>query len=669
MTNPMQGFRWGWAQRSAPSYPPISDAKVLEEKQEAARPPSERQVQQATRGAFAIGAPISASFMGLLMAQAMASPEPEGPVSTGEGVLTPEDGALDPIMMSSGAGEFPLGADAMLDNVVPTAASTTVTADFVGELNAPPSISEFDATTSDLAAVDQELVLATATAEADNSVEINLGLLGEEPLPDPAPLDEPFVGDIGGPIGEVLIGTEQDEELVGSDANDSIDGRGGNDILRGGAGDDDLLGGEGNDQIFAGDGLDELDGGAGNDILEGQLGNDRLYGGIEGDDILFGGAGEDELRGGIGADLLDGGEGADRMIGGTGSDTYVVDHRNDIILEDRLGPEQGGRDTVEISSDFDQSIGGEATIIVGTDQVPDDAALNGTRKFLGNNLENAHLEGSASHDLVGSEDDNELFGNAGDNRIHGADGADTLFGEAGSDVIYGGEGDDFIDGGAGDDLLYGGAGDDTFALGLSENDADTIFDHEGNNTIRIDGVDLDKLQAVEEEGDLTLKHEDSVIGRVDGWADHRDALAGIDDGNGLRPVSDFMDGDTDPDDVPPDQTILGTAGNDRLLGTDGNDRIDGGGGSDRFEGGAGNDTYVFDAEEPGVGKIADTQGFNSIEVQNYAIDDLSGLAVSDDFWLLGGGQPFAIIEDYAGNEAAWASVKADGQDISDKVFG
>ncbi len=673
MQDPMQGFRWGWTQRSEARRPSASTPDLVEDRDEIVRPPSERRVQDATRSAFSIGAPISATFMGLLMAEALSGGEAEAADHQGDGTAFPEGGDALSGAAPGAASGFPLGTDAQLETFVPTAApAALVSEDLVGDLAEPGLLLTQTEVSAPVPATEAAAQAYGAASAAENSVEINLGVIDEEPLAAEVVQEEPFVGEIGGPIGVVLNGTQGDDtELNGTDANDVIRGLDGNDTIKGLAGDDKLWGDGGNDEIFGGGGIDEIEGGDGDDILRGELGNDRLDGGA-GNDILFGGAGDDVLQGFTGNDRLDGGPGADAMTGYTGDDTYVVDHPNDDINEAKNGPNQGGRDTVELSADFELVRGQPSTFIVGTDRMPDDTALNADPQFLGLNVENIRLDGTVAHDLVGGADRNELYGNAGDNRIHGGAGDDTLWGGAGDDVIYGGAGNDLIDGGVGDDMLYGGAGDDIFVLGLSES-AETIFDHEGSNRIRIDGANPEHLSAQEVDNTLVIKHGGSIIGKIENWADSQGSFdyLEIDDRIWTR---DQLLGDHDISPL----TISGSLGDDRLEGGDGEELISGGlgnrtlfggGANDRLSGGSGDETDVFKAADQGVDRLADTQGFNTIEVQNFAIDELSGLAVRDDFWLLAGEQPFAFIEDHAGNEAAWASNRADGTDVPGKVFG
>ncbi len=175
-------------------------------------------------------------------------------------------------------------------------------------------------------------------------------------------------------------------------------------------------------------------GGEGADTLEGGFNDDRLYGG----------AGGDTIDGGWGGDHIEGGAGNDRLLGDTGNDTLI-----------------GGA--------------GEDTLIGGAD--------------------NDELKGGADDDtLYGdaeSEDDTGgLFGSGGKDKLDGGAGNDRLYGGAGKDVLLGGEGDDRLRGGAGAaDYLVGGAGADTYIY-KSEDQADLIWDEDGDGHIEYDGMTL-----------------------------------------------------------------------------------------------------------------------------------------------------------------------------------
>ena len=363
-----------------------------------------------------------------------------------------------------------------------------------------------------------------------------------------------------GPIGSNTDGT---------DANDVLHGTDGNDVLRGLAGDDQLDGGAGDDRLEGGDGNDTLLGAAGNDELDGGKGIDRLDGG-DGDDRLVGGDDDDTLIGWTGNDRLDGGKGADTMQGGQGDDTYVLDSRFDLAVEAADGS-SSGNDTVVIADQFadglreqipDRSPDGSATFVVGElDRVdiPEGLSRYGHQLDLG--IENIRLEGDADHDVVadgrastieGNDGDNLLYAGGGDDWAGGGGGDDLLAGEAGNDHLaggvgddwlYGGEGDDWLDGGEGDDLLYGGGGDDTFLLGLAESN-DRIFDHEGNNVLRLDAGDPNAVGATLDGQDLVVTYNGERVATIDSWVTDRSSFDAIELTDGPRSLDSLLS-DTD----------------------------------------------------------------------------------------------------------------------------
>ncbi|MCB2054193.1 MAG: hypothetical protein KDE35_08140, partial [Geminicoccaceae bacterium] len=337
-----------------------------------------------------------------------------------------------------------------------------------------------------------------------------------------------------------LEGTDLDDRLVGAD---------GDDILAGFAGDDELLGGDGRDEIDGGAGDDLLRGGAGDDRLAGGEGDDRLFG-DGGDDRLEGGAGNDRLDGGGGHDRLDGGAGDDILIGGDGDDVLVLNGIGDVVFEDGEGRGGGGRDTVEIGDAYAQDLArrlphlapdGLATFTLGADPfAPLPAGAHGHRRVIDPDVENIRLTGGRDQHAVGDGRANELFGNDGDNMLWGGGGDDVVSGGAGDDILFGGEGDDLIDGGEGADMLYGDAGDDTFLIGLNDGAVDTVFDHEGVNTLRMEGANRDLLEARLEGEDLVVGHDGADRVRIDGYAGHRDAFAGVDTGEEVIALEDFL---------------------------------------------------------------------------------------------------------------------------------
>jgi Ca2+-binding RTX toxin-like protein len=186
-----------------------------------------------------------------------------------------------------------------------------------------------------------------------------------------------------------------DLDTITGQNEDTLIGGDGDDLLDGGASVDSLVGGKGNDTYFIdnyGDVVSEGDNGSHDDIaifsygvtrtltgatydvnlttgfsnvehaslvgsahlhvlgngdtnsLHGNFG-DNLLNGHAGNDSLFGRGGNDYLIGGDGGDLLDGGSGQNTMDGGLGDDTYVVNDREDRVINEIPGLD-GGADLV-----------------------------------------------------------------------------------------------------------------------------------------------------------------------------------------------------------------------------------------------------------------------------------------------------------------------------------
>jgi Ca2+-binding RTX toxin-like protein len=198
--------------------------------------------------------------------------------------------------------------------------------------------------------------------------------------------------------------------------NNTLTGTAGNDVI-------DLL--AGNDSYL---GLD------GNDSIQGNVGNDTLSGGNDADSIL-GGEGADELTGGRGNDFIDGGNGSDVAAynGNSSSEAVSVN-----LLDGRANDGRGGTDTL-LGIEYVWGGAGNDTIIGG----------NGAESFWG---------ASGNDSLVGGDGADTLYDGSGNDIIAGGDGNDVIYGEAGIDSIDGGNGNDVIFGGAGSDTIDAGAG-------------------------------------------------------------------------------------------------------------------------------------------------------------------------------------------------------------------
>jgi Ca2+-binding RTX toxin-like protein len=355
---------------------------------------------------------------------------------------------------------------------------------------------------------------------------------------------------------------------------------------------------------------------------------------LVGNDALIGSSHGDYIEGYAGNDLLDGGGGADTLDGGAGNDTYIVDHKDDRIV-DVAG---GGYDVIQTSASFamapdaeieelkaaswatslaltgndfrnliagtsgndeldgkggvDTLTGGAGNDLYIVDSAFDlilendgsgyDTVVAYTSYGLGDNLEALKAaSGSFSIALIGNALPNEIIGNPGANEIHGLDGDDLLYGDGGNDtifggngldILYGGLGADQLDGGSASDRLFGDVGNDVLK-GIAGNDS--LYGGSGNDGL-YGGDDDDWLY-----GDVGKDTIDSGAGndRLYGGT-HSNKLLG-------QIGHDTLYGGMHID------TLYGGDGNDRLYGDAGSDLLDGDLGKDTLSGGWGRDTFVF----------------------------------------------------------------------------
>lgn len=468
----------------------------------------------------------------------------------------------------------------------------------------------------------------------------------------------------------------------------------------------------GDDVLTGTDGHDAISGGEGDDLIEG-LGGSDILNGNGGDDQLFGGAGQDRLDGGFGNDLLDGGDDGelDLLKGGGGDDVLIVNGRSDIALESYGDSHNGGDDLLLVRDSFANDLPEGADGFTfdyaenfGTD-LPDGAAA--ARRLVGNNIEHVTLEGSANHDIVADSFDNRLTGNDGDNLIRAGGGDDILAGGAGRDDLLGGEGDDRIDGGAGNDVIAGGlgrdelfgdGGDDVFVIGLNDSAIDTVFDHEGANRLKIDGVTDQTVEASILGDDLYVTVDEVPVAMVADYVGHEDAIAGVDFGQGLRTVDTLLvdrpdlagavdqaeqrSAEAASDDLlaahlhlgeptitgaprmderldgtEADDWLSGFDGKDILYGHDGDDILEGGDGADRLRGGAGDDRYLFSRGESGIDKIEDAEGRNLAELEGYDSAEIEGAMLGDDLAVLADGKVLFTVDDFAVNPTNFEGVQ------------
>ena len=316
-----------------------------------------------------------------------------------------------------------------------------------------------------------------------------------------------------------LIGTSVDDWLQGLAGNDTLSGGAGNDTLDAGTGGDRLIGGTGNDTYIvdgpgdtvierAGEGVDTVRSSA-TRTLEANVENLTLTG-----TAAINGTGNslnNVVAGNAANNVLNGGGGADWLAGGAGNDTYVVDRREDRVMENA----GEGIDTVLSSATLHEldpyvenltligaglngwgnalnnvirgnsgdnvlnGVTGGDTLIGGAgndtylvdgpgDTVREnagqgiDTVQSSASRTLDANVENLLLTDITAVNGTGNALNNSLSGNEIANTLAGGLGNDTLRGFGGNDTLLGGGGRDRLDGRTGDDRLTGGGGADLF---------------------------------------------------------------------------------------------------------------------------------------------------------------------------------------------------------------
>ncbi|HMN44942.1 MAG TPA: calcium-binding protein, partial [Povalibacter sp.] len=369
-------------------------------------------------------------------------------------------------------------------------------------------------------------------------------------------------------------GNELDNVLVGNGAANALTGGSGNDTLNGGAGADQLAGGMGDD-LYVVDNVGDViveSADEGNDTVQSSI---TYVLGINLENLTLtgtsalngtGNAADNVLVGNSGANTLDGGTGADSMSGGAGSDIYLVDHVDDIVIEN------AGTDLVQSSVTY----------------------------TLSSNVENLTLTGTADIDATGSEQNNVLTGNVGANRLTGGAGNDTYYVDNVGDIVIeladegidtvqssitfmlgahvenltltgssaihgtGNDLDNVLTGNSGVNILIGGAGDDVLNGGAG---ADQLIGGAGNDTYVVDNTGDVVSELVDEGIDVVQSSVSYVLGA------NLENLT-LTGSSGISATGNSLD--------------------NVLVGNSGANTLNGGGGADTMSGGTGNDTYVVD---------------------------------------------------------------------------
>lgn len=498
---------------------------------------------------------------------------------------------------------------------------------------------------------------------------------------------------------DVIVGTDKTYNwLYGGDGDDSITGNIGNDEIYGGSGNDKLYGMAGDDVLFGGDGNDLLDGGAGIDTMVGGAGDDiyilddhrelerinRDSDGIytdpgndtlritykntaktalvidlsaanltEVENVTLQGTGLFEIRGNALNNILDAGKGANTLIGGRGDDTYIVNHKDALIIEDAnegidtviasvswilgnnlenltltgksaINGTGNGLNNILIGNDAanildggagaDRMIGGKGNDTYIVDNVSDlvienfnegiDTVKASINYALGNNVENLILTGTANLNGTGNALANSITGNDGDNILDGGPGVDKLAGGKGNDTYI----VDLIAKGSGtkatvalEDIITEkkGEGDqDTLVLRASNEVKAKLADASKATTLTL-AANLENLDA-SQTGELKLNLTGNATNNT---------LKGNDAGSMLN----------------------GGAGDDIIIGGAGNDIIIGGLGKDILTGGGGADIFRFNSlKELGLGSSQDEiTDFKSSEGDKLELKFLKGWILND----------------------------------------
>jgi Ca2+-binding RTX toxin-like protein len=212
-------------------------------------------------------------------------------------------------------------------------------------------------------------------------------------------------------------GTSFADTMLGSASNDRFRGWQGNDLMDGRGGTGDMV---------------DYGANVASQAVSVNLATGRANDGLGGTDTLISieqvraTSGSDTLIGGNGNELLRGNGGNDSIDGGNGSD--IADYSNNASNQ--------GVSVNLIAGRANDGLGGTDTL---------------------SNIEYV-FGGSGNDTIIGGNGAESFLGNSGDDSLVGSDGADTLYGGFGNDTIAGGNGNDVIYGEAGSDTIDAGAG-------------------------------------------------------------------------------------------------------------------------------------------------------------------------------------------------------------------
>ncbi len=305
----------------------------------------------------------------------------------------------------------------------------------------------------------------------------------------------------GNELDNVIIGNTGDNVLNGVEGDNYIDGRAGANIMIGGGGDDIYVVNSEDDVVIE-------QPGEGHDTIRSSV-TYTLPDNVE-DLILTGSADIDGtgneldnyIQGNNGDNVLNGVAGANVMAGGRGDNTYILNSKEDVVIEK---PNQG-TDTVISPFDYtlpdnvenltlvgDARVGRgneEDNIIIGTERPSHLYGVSGNNVLIGGGRsanflyggdgDNTYVVSNPGTKVIAQENggtdtvkaethfrlpdhvENLTLIGDGDYRGWGNELDNVLIGNDGDNVLRGEGGDNFIHGGRGNNVLYGGAGSDTY---------------------------------------------------------------------------------------------------------------------------------------------------------------------------------------------------------------
>ena len=422
----------------------------------------------------------------------------------------------------------------------------------------------------------------------------------------------------GSDVGDVALGTSDDNYLNGNAGNDKLHGRGGNDYLVAGEGNDELFGDAGNDVLVGGKGNNTLNGGEGVDtavyndhrvfidLIKGTaitdpqtdtIAENNFTDTLVGIENIRSGNGWDILRGDNNNNVLNGGGIVDTLNGRGGDDTFVFNVKNDrdnwLLSRGHVGVVRGGEgsDTLDYSKlDHDLALLKSSGLyhVTYLDQGRSEVHHD---DFDGSRLKLHNISG-IENVINRDKGDSKVYGNDADNLVVSGrkstkESISYFWGEKGNDTLVASLGDSNFDGGEGSDTIT--FADLTAAQLNNEQLNVTLFDtlSTGNNITGGGGL----LKA-------TLDDVENITGH-----DGEDHITGNSADNILNGLSG-----TD--------TIDGKEGDDTLIAKSGT-----------LIGGKGKDTYVVSADAKDL-KIKDENpgddyAGNHIVFQGIKMEDVS----------------------------------------------